>query len=123
MTSRAKILQPVSGRAVTETRHCLLAEVFHSPDPLRAAERGRPLTDTRTVLADRCAPGRMTAWRDAGQADPEFAQWVSAPFGADRHETIATLRADGSAADLGVEAVFEDGDRGFRLDAGRAHLP
>jgi hypothetical protein len=38
VTSRAKILQPVSGRAVTETRHCLFAEVLHSPDPLRAAE-------------------------------------------------------------------------------------
>jgi hypothetical protein len=37
---------------------------------------GRPLTDTRTVLAVRCAPGRVTAWRDVGQADPEFAPWV-----------------------------------------------
>jgi len=52
----------------------------------------------------------MTAWRDVEQADPEFAQRVRALFDAHRHNTIATLRADGSPRISGIEAAFEDGE-------------
>src|SRR6202000_680594 len=38
--------------------------------------------------------GRMTAWQDVEQAEPEFAKRVRALFDAHRHKTIATLRAD-----------------------------
>ena len=54
--------------------------------------------------------GRVTAWRDVEQAEPEFAQRVRALFDAHRHKTIATLRADGSPRISGIETVFEDGE-------------
>src|SRR3954453_18444165 len=57
--------------------------------------------------------GDMTAWRDVGQAEPEFAQRVRALFDAHRHKTIATVRADGSPRISGIEAVFEDGELTF----------
>ena len=37
--------------------------------------------------------GRVTAWRDVEQAEPEFAQRVRALFDAHRHKTIATISA------------------------------
>jgi Pyridoxamine 5'-phosphate oxidase len=55
----------------------------------------------------------MTAWRDFEQAEPQFAQRVRSLFEAHRHETIATLRADGSPRISGIETVFEDGELVF----------
>src|SRR5437773_10067599 len=60
-----------------------------------------------------CDHGRMTAWRDVEQAEPEFAQRVRALFDAHRHKTIATLRADGSPRISGIETVFEHGELVF----------
>jgi hypothetical protein len=57
--------------------------------------------------------GRMTAWQDVEQVEPEFARRVRALFDAHRHKTIATLRADGSPRISGIEAVFEDGELAF----------
>ena len=54
--------------------------------------------------------GRMTAWQNVEQSEPEFAQRVRAMFDAHRHKTIATLRADGSPRISGIEAAFEDGE-------------
>jgi len=68
----------------------------------------------------RCDHGRMTAWRDVEQAEPEFAQRVRALFDAHRHKTLATLRADGSPRISGIESAFEDGRTGSWLDAERA---
>jgi hypothetical protein len=53
--------------------------------------------------------GRVAAWQDVEQAEPEFARRVRALFDAHRHKTIATLRADGSPRISGIETVFEDG--------------
>jgi len=39
---------------------------------------------------------------------------VRAPFGADRHKMITTLRADGSPRVSGIETVLEDGELAFR---------
>jgi hypothetical protein len=55
----------------------------------------------------------VTAWRDVGEAEPEFAQGVQAQFGAGRHKTIATLRADWSPRISGIEAAFGDGELVF----------
>jgi hypothetical protein len=52
----------------------------------------------------------VTAWQDVEQAEPQFAWRVQALFGAHRHKTIATLRADGSPRISGIETVFEDGE-------------
>jgi hypothetical protein len=54
--------------------------------------------------------GRVTAWREFEQAEPEFAKRVRALFDAHRHKTIATVRADGSPRISGIETVFEDGE-------------
>jgi hypothetical protein len=59
----------------------------------------------------------VTAWQDVEQAEPQFAWRVRALFGAHRHKTIATLRADGSPRISGIETVFEDGELVW-LDAG-----
>lgn len=61
----------------------------------------------------RCDHGRVTAWRDVEQAEPEFAQRVRARFDAHRHKTLATLRADGSPRISGIEAVFDGGELVF----------
>jgi hypothetical protein len=55
----------------------------------------------------------MTAWQDVEQAEPEFAKRVRALFDAQRHKTIATLRADGSPRISGIEVVFEGGELFF----------
>ena len=57
--------------------------------------------------------GRVTAWQDVEQAEPEFAQRVRALFDAHRHKTLATLRTDGSPRISGIETVFEDGELVF----------
>jgi hypothetical protein len=55
----------------------------------------------------------MAVWRDVEQAAPEFAQRVRALFDAQRHKTIATLRADGSPRISGIESIFDDGNLTF----------
>src|SRR6476660_8161389 len=57
--------------------------------------------------------GRVTAWQDVEQAEPEFARRVRALFDAHRHKTLATLRTDGSPRISGIETVFEDGELVF----------
>jgi hypothetical protein len=57
--------------------------------------------------------GRVTAWQEVEQAEPEFAQRVRELFDAHRHKTIATLRADGSPRISGIETGFEDGNLVF----------
>ena len=55
----------------------------------------------------------MTAWRDVERTEPEFARRVRMLFDAQRHKTLATIRADGSPRISGIEAAFEDGDLVF----------
>lgn len=55
----------------------------------------------------------MTAWRDVERLEPEFAQRVRALFDAHRHQTIATLRADGSPRISGIEVSFDGGELAF----------
>jgi hypothetical protein len=55
----------------------------------------------------------VTKWQDVEQAEPEFGQRVRGLFDAQRHKTIATLRADGSPRISGIEAAFEDGELVF----------
>jgi hypothetical protein len=55
----------------------------------------------------------MTAWHDVERAVPEFAQRVRVRFDAHRHQTIATLRADGSPRISGIDTVFEGGELMF----------
>jgi hypothetical protein len=55
----------------------------------------------------------VPAWRAFEQAEPEFAARVKALFGAGRHKTIATLRADGSPRISGIECEFVDGELQF----------
>ena len=47
------------------------------------------------------------------RAEPEFARRVRGLFDARRHQTMATLRADGSPRISGIEAAFEDGELAF----------
>jgi hypothetical protein len=81
--------------------------------------RGRSLSIPRANVKHRLVSvisaimGRVTAWRDVEQAEPEFAQRVRALFDAHRHKTIATLRADGSPRISGIETVFQDGELVF----------
>jgi hypothetical protein len=51
----------------------------------------------------------MTAWKDVEEAVPEFAARVRRIFEAQKHKTIATLRADGGPRISGIEAEFVDG--------------
>jgi hypothetical protein len=55
----------------------------------------------------------VVAWQDFQQREPEFAERVRALFDAHRHNTIATLRADGSPRISGIEASFDDGELTF----------
>jgi hypothetical protein len=47
------------------------------------------------------------------RAEPEFARRVRGLFDARRHQTMATLRADGSPRISGIEVTFEDGELTF----------
>ena len=47
------------------------------------------------------------------RAEPEFARRVRGLFAARRHQTMATLRADGSPRISGIEVTFEDGELTF----------
>jgi hypothetical protein len=51
----------------------------------------------------------MPAWKDFEQAEPELAAKVRELFGAGRHKTIATIRADGAPRTSGIECEFKDG--------------
>ena len=52
----------------------------------------------------------MVSWSEVEKAEPEFAARVRALFDAHRHQTIATLRADGSPRISGIEVEFADGE-------------
>jgi hypothetical protein len=62
---------------------------------------------------------RVRAWQNVERAAAEFAEGVRALFDARRHESIATVRADGSPRISGIEAAFVDGEpvSGFMSNA------
>jgi hypothetical protein len=55
----------------------------------------------------------MASWKDVEREEPAFAARVRALFGAGRHKTLATLRADGSPRISGIEVEFDDGELTF----------
>lgn len=55
----------------------------------------------------------MVAWQEVEQAAPELAARVRALFGAGRHKTLATIRADGSPRISGIECEFTGGQLTF----------
>jgi Pyridoxamine 5'-phosphate oxidase len=55
----------------------------------------------------------VPSWSAIEGAEPVFAERVRRLFGAGRHKTIATLRADGSPRISGIECEFADGDLRF----------
>jgi hypothetical protein len=55
----------------------------------------------------------MVSWSEVEQAEPEFAAKVRSSFAARKHNTIATLRADGAPRISGIEAEFADGELTF----------
>lgn len=55
----------------------------------------------------------MASWNDVEAAQPEFAARVRERFDAHKHNTIATLRADGSPRISGIEVEFADGHLTF----------
>lgn len=52
----------------------------------------------------------MADWSEVEAAEPDFAGRVRALFDAHRHQTLATLRRDGSPRISGIECSFADGD-------------
>ncbi|HEY7595695.1 MAG TPA: pyridoxamine 5'-phosphate oxidase family protein [Actinophytocola sp.] len=57
----------------------------------------------------------MASWREIEKDAPEFAERVRKVFGAGKHKTIATLRADGSPRISGSECEFDDGELTFGM--------
>jgi hypothetical protein len=55
----------------------------------------------------------MATWSEVEAAEPAFAARVRALFDAEKHKTIATLRADGSPRISGIEVEFADGELTF----------
>ncbi len=55
----------------------------------------------------------MPSWRTIVDAEPEFAARVQRLFEAGRHNTIATLRRDGSPRISGIECEFAGDDLRF----------
>jgi hypothetical protein len=55
----------------------------------------------------------MASWSEIEAAEPAFAKRVRALLDAEKHKTIATLRADGSPRISGIEAQFADGELTF----------
>ncbi len=55
----------------------------------------------------------MTAWGDFERAEPDFAQRIRQLFDAHRHQTIATVRADGAPRISGIEVAFDGGELTF----------
>lgn len=55
----------------------------------------------------------MARWSEVEAAEPAFAARVRALLDAEKHKTIATLRADGSPRISGIEVQFADGELTF----------
>lgn len=55
----------------------------------------------------------MATWSEVEAAEPAFAARVRALLDAQKHKTIATLRADGSPRISGIEVQFADGELTF----------
>ena len=55
----------------------------------------------------------MASWSDVESAEPAFAARVRALLDAEKHKTIATLRADGGPRISGIEVEFADGELTF----------
>jgi hypothetical protein len=64
----------------------------------------------------------MATWQEIETDAPEFAAKVRAVFGAGKHKTIATLRADGSPRISGNECEFADGEVTFGMMDGSLKL-
>jgi general stress protein 26 len=65
----------------------------------------------------------MASWSDFEAAAPELAEQVRRLLDAHKHETIATLRRDGSPRISGIETQFRDGELwiGSMWQARKAH--
>ena len=55
----------------------------------------------------------MATWSEVEAAEPAFAARVRALLDAEKHKTIATLRADGGPRISGIEVEFADGELTF----------
>jgi Pyridoxamine 5'-phosphate oxidase len=55
----------------------------------------------------------MATWSEIEAAEPAFAARVRVVLDANKHKTIATLRADGSPRISGIEVQFADGELTF----------
>src|SRR6476619_6324699 len=55
----------------------------------------------------------MATWSEIEAAEPAFAARVRSLLDAEKHKTIATVRADGSPRISGIEVVFDDGELTF----------
>ncbi len=60
----------------------------------------------------------MASWSEVESAEPAFAARVRALLDAEKHKTIATLRADGGPRISGIEVQFADGELTFGSMAG-----
>jgi hypothetical protein len=55
----------------------------------------------------------MATWSEVEAAEPAFAARVRSLLDAEKHKTIATLRADGGPRISGIEVEFADGELTF----------
>ena len=55
----------------------------------------------------------MASWSEVEAAEPAFAARVRELFDAEKHKTIATVRADGGPRISGIEVQFADGELTF----------
>jgi hypothetical protein len=55
----------------------------------------------------------MASWSEIEAAEPAFAARVRELFDAEKHKTIATVRADGGPRISGIEVEFADGELTF----------
>ena len=65
----------------------------------------------------------MATWSEVEAAEPAFAARVRALLDAEKHKTIATLRADGGPRISGIEVEFTDGELTFGSMPRRAKAP
>ncbi|HET9847420.1 MAG TPA: pyridoxamine 5'-phosphate oxidase family protein [Candidatus Dormibacteraeota bacterium] len=65
----------------------------------------------------------MASWAEFAVAEPELAREVQARFGIRKHNTLATLRKDGSPRISGIEVEFADGELflGMMPDSRKLH--
>jgi Pyridoxamine 5'-phosphate oxidase len=97
----------------------VLAAEHHSEDARweRTVVAVRTIEEVCEIVLTRAPPvdtmTRMPGWNEIEQAEPEFADKVRQLFGAGRHKTIATLRADGSPRISGIECEFTNGELRF----------